>query len=59
MIELHAELRQRGFKTTFSQHKRLAIEHIRRNFPFFQILTATFFLRSQSHEAGRGNLRCA
>ncbi len=37
MIELHAELRQRGFKTyIFSNTNDLAIEHIRRNFPFFQ-----------------------
>jgi glucose-1-phosphatase len=37
MISLHAELRQRGFKTyIFSNTNDLAIEHIRRNFPFFQ-----------------------
>jgi HAD superfamily hydrolase (TIGR01509 family) len=37
MIELHAELRRRGFKTyIFSNTNDLAIEHIRRNFPFFQ-----------------------
>ena len=37
MIELHAELRQRGFKTyIFSNTNDLAIEHIRRNFPFFK-----------------------
>jgi FMN phosphatase YigB (HAD superfamily) len=36
MIELHAELRRRGFKTyIFSNTNDLAIEHIRRNFPFF------------------------
>jgi 2-haloacid dehalogenase len=37
MIELHAELRRRGFKTfIFSNTNDLAVEHIRRNFPFFQ-----------------------
>ena len=37
MIELHAELRRRGLKTyIFSNTNDLAIEHIRRNFPFFQ-----------------------
>jgi FMN phosphatase YigB (HAD superfamily) len=37
MIELQAELRQRGLKTyIFSNTNDLAIEHIRRNFPFFQ-----------------------
>jgi FMN phosphatase YigB (HAD superfamily) len=37
MIELHAELRRRGFPTyIFSNTNDLAIEHIRRNFPFFQ-----------------------
>jgi len=37
MIELHADLRRRGFKTfIFSNTNDLAIEHIRRNFPFFQ-----------------------
>ena len=37
MIELHAELRLRGFKTyIFSNTNDLAIEHIRRNFSFFQ-----------------------
>jgi putative hydrolase of the HAD superfamily len=37
MIELHAELRRRGFQTyIFSNTNDLAIEHIRRNFPFFQ-----------------------
>jgi FMN phosphatase YigB (HAD superfamily) len=37
MIELHAELRRRGFKTyIFSNTNDLAIEHIRRNFPFFK-----------------------
>jgi len=37
MIELHAELRRRGFKTyIFSNTNDLAIEHIERNFPFFK-----------------------
>jgi len=37
VIELHAELRRRGFKTyIFSNTNDLAIEHIRRNFPFFE-----------------------
>jgi FMN phosphatase YigB (HAD superfamily) len=36
MIGLHAELRERGFKTyIFSNTNDLAVEHIRRNFPFF------------------------
>jgi putative hydrolase of the HAD superfamily len=36
-IDLHAGLRRRGFKTyIFSNTNDLAIEHIRRNFPFFQ-----------------------
>jgi len=36
MIELHAELKRRGFKTyIFSNTNDLAVEHIRRNFPFF------------------------
>ncbi len=36
MIALHAELRQRGFKTyIFSNTNDLAIQHIRRDFPFF------------------------
>jgi FMN phosphatase YigB (HAD superfamily) len=37
MIELHANLRARELKTyIFSNTNDLAIEHIRRNFPFFQ-----------------------
>ena len=37
MIELHAELRRRGFKTyVLSNTNDLAIEHIRRNYPFFK-----------------------
>jgi FMN phosphatase YigB (HAD superfamily) len=36
MILLQAELRQRGFKTyIFSNTNDLAIEHVRRDFPFF------------------------
>jgi len=36
MISLHAELRRRGFKTyIFSNTNDLAVEHVRRNFPFF------------------------
>jgi len=36
MIALHAELRQRGVPTyIFSNTNDLAIEHVRRNFPFF------------------------
>ena len=37
MIRVHGELRRRGVKTwIFSNTNDLAIEHIRRNFPFFQ-----------------------
>ena len=37
MIELHAGLRGRGFKTfIFSNTNDLAVKHIRRTFPFFQ-----------------------
>ena len=37
MIALHSELRRRGLKTyIFSNTNDLAIEHIHRNFPFFQ-----------------------
>ena len=37
MIELHAGLRQRGIPTyIFSNTNDLAVEHIRRNFPFFR-----------------------
>jgi putative hydrolase of the HAD superfamily len=37
MIELHAGLRKRGLKTfIFSNTNDLAVEHIRRNFPFFR-----------------------
>ncbi|HEY3931108.1 MAG TPA: HAD family phosphatase [Verrucomicrobiae bacterium] len=37
MIALHEELRQRGFQTyIFSNTNDIAIEHIRREFPFFK-----------------------
>jgi HAD superfamily hydrolase (TIGR01509 family) len=37
MIELHAALRRRGIPTyIFSNTNDLAVEHIRRNFPFFK-----------------------
>ncbi len=37
MIELHASLRRRGMPTwIFSNTNDLAVEHIRKNFPFFQ-----------------------
>jgi glucose-1-phosphatase len=37
MIAFHSELRRRGLKTyIFSNTNDLAIEHIRRNFPFFE-----------------------
>jgi len=37
MIALNAELRQRGFKTfIFSNTNDLAIDHVRRSFPFFK-----------------------
>jgi FMN phosphatase YigB (HAD superfamily) len=37
MTGLHAELRRRGLKTyIFSNTNDIAIEHVRRNFPFFQ-----------------------
>jgi glucose-1-phosphatase len=49
MIELHAGLRRRGLKTyIFSNTNDLAIEHIRRNFPFFKNFDGYIF----SHEAG-------
>jgi putative hydrolase of the HAD superfamily len=36
MVELHAELRNRGFATyVFSNTNDLAVEHLRRRFPFF------------------------
>jgi putative hydrolase of the HAD superfamily len=49
MIEMHAELRRRGVPTyIFSNTNDLAIEHIRRNFPFFQNFDGYIF----SHEVG-------
>jgi HAD superfamily hydrolase (TIGR01509 family) len=49
MIELHAELRRRGVPTyIFSNTNDLAIEHIRRNFPFFQNFDGYIF----SYEVG-------
>jgi len=37
MTELHAALRRRGYRTfIFSNTNDLAIEHVRRSFPFFQ-----------------------
>lgn len=37
MVQLHADLRQCGLKTyIFSNTNDLAVEHIQRNFPFFQ-----------------------
>ena len=37
MIQLHTELRQRGFKTyIFSNTSDMAVEHVRLNFPFFK-----------------------
>lgn len=48
-IALHAELRQRGFKTyIFSNTNDLAIEHIRRNFPFFKYFDGYIY----SYEVG-------
>ena len=48
-IALHAELRQRGFKTyIFSNTNDLAIEHVRRNFPFFKNFDGYIY----SHEVG-------
>jgi HAD superfamily hydrolase (TIGR01509 family) len=46
---LHAELRRRGIPTyIFSNTNDLAIEHIRRNFPFFQNFDGYIF----SYEVG-------
>ncbi len=48
-IALQAELRQRGFETfIFSNTNDLAIEHIRRNFPFFKNFDGYIF----SYEVG-------
>jgi FMN phosphatase YigB (HAD superfamily) len=49
MIALHAELRRRGFKTCiFSNTNDLAVEHIRRSFPFFNQFDGYIF----SYEIG-------
>jgi FMN phosphatase YigB (HAD superfamily) len=49
MISLHAELRQRGFKTfIFSNTNDLAIEHVRKNYPFFANFDGYIF----SYEVG-------
>ena len=49
MIELHATLRQQGIPTyIFSNTNDLAVEHIRRNFPFFARFDGYIF----SHEIG-------
>jgi FMN phosphatase YigB (HAD superfamily) len=49
MTALHAELRRRGFKTyIFSNTNDLAIEHVRRNFPFFASFDGYVF----SYEVG-------
>ena len=48
-IALHAELRRRGFKTyIFSNTNDLAIEHVRRKFPFFKHFDGYIF----SYEVG-------
>jgi len=48
-IALHAELRQKGFKTyIFSNTNDLAIEHVRRDFPFFAHFDGYIF----SYEVG-------
>jgi glucose-1-phosphatase len=49
MIALHADLRRREFKTyIFSNTNDLAIEHVGRNFPFFQNFDGYIY----SHEIG-------
>jgi glucose-1-phosphatase len=49
MTALHAELRQRGFPTyIFSNTNDLAIEHVRRSFPFFRNFDGYIF----SYEVG-------
>jgi glucose-1-phosphatase len=49
MIQLQTELRRRGHKTfIFSNTNDLAVEHIRRNFPFFQNFDGYIF----SYEVG-------
>jgi FMN phosphatase YigB (HAD superfamily) len=48
-IALHAELRERGFKTfIFSNTNDLAIEHVRKDFPFFNNFDGYIF----SYEVG-------
>jgi FMN phosphatase YigB (HAD superfamily) len=48
-IALHAELRRRGFQTyIFSNTNDLAVEHVRRNFPFFKNFDGYIF----SYEVG-------
>lgn len=48
-IALHAELKRRGFKTyIFSNTNDLAVEHVRRDFPFFAHFDGYIF----SHEVG-------
>jgi FMN phosphatase YigB (HAD superfamily) len=48
-VALHRELRRRGFKSfIFSNTNDLAIEHVRRNFPFFQNFDGYIF----SYEVG-------
>jgi len=49
MVELHAALRRRGVPTyIFSNTNDLAVEHIRRNFPFFRNFDGYIF----SYEVG-------
>jgi HAD superfamily hydrolase (TIGR01509 family) len=49
MIELHAGLHRRGIQTyIFSNTNDLAIEHVRRNFPFFRDFDGYIF----SYEVG-------
>jgi HAD superfamily hydrolase (TIGR01509 family) len=49
MIELHSRIRQRGIPTyIFSNTNDLAIEHVRRNFPFFSNFDGYIF----SYEVG-------
>ena len=61
MIELHAGLRRRGFPTyIFSNTNDLAVEHIRRNFPFFQNFDGYIYsYEVGAHETGSKNLRSA
>ena len=49
MVDLHQELRRRGFQTyIFSNTNDLAIEHVRHNFPFFKHFDGYIF----SYEVG-------